>query len=499
MKKILTLTFLLSTYLSFAQPWNYIGSSTGINNASEVDIEITPSGQIYMAYIDSDNSNKVTVRKWINQYWQLVGSAGIGTANAFDLQLVVIGENTPVVAAKTIYLGNYEFLEINKFNGTTWDQQAIGPGGYNQTEHNDDYTLRANAAGHLYLTFTNTDEQSTGYLVEGLITVNMTTQTLCGGSYPYLEQSDYSGENSLFVEGNKAYVIHGEADMSDFIPFDVSTNGGEYANYTLDNMDGASKMKMEKANGANAISSIWAVPYGTFPLKFSAFNTTTNSFGTETTISTGSNVVDFDFDTYGTDAYVFYKTATSCFFSKVTNVSSPTVSPITSGTAIAPANATSLAAEVSPYGHYVVAYISSGKCYVKEYNTAADVDDWAEVQICERGTWNNNGQGAVYIYDADYSQANITMTCTSQNTAIIPQSAINVYFDGVSYYYLTINNTNDVTVNTTIDLKWDLFENGVFIETIYMPATVINSPTIAFNFPSLQACENGAPISLINK
>jgi hypothetical protein len=497
MKHLLTLLLSLSTLAVTAQPWNFVGSGSGISAATEVDIEITPNGQLYMAYIDASNSNKITVRKWLNQSWQLVGTAGIGDANVFDLQLVVLGESTPVVAAKTFYQTTYEFLEIYKFNGTSWVYQAIGPGGYNQTEHSDQYCLRGNTSNQLFLTFNNTNDQSTGYSVEGLITVNMTTQVMYGGAGANLEQTSFSGEVSSFVEGNKAFVIHGEADMSDYIPFDVST-GGAYSNYTLDNMDGASKMKMEKANGATAVSSVWSVPYSTYPLKFSAFNTTNNTFGTQVNLSTGSNVTDFDFDTYNSDAYVFYKTSTTCYFKKVTNVSAPSVSTISSGTSLAPANATSLAAEVYN-NRYVIAYISGGQCYVKEYNTAADIDDYAFVQMCEGGTWDNNGQGSVYIYDADYSQANITMTCTSQNTAIIPQSAINISFDGTSYYYLTISNTNDVTVNTTIDLKWDLFEGGVLVETIYMPATVYNTPAVSFNFPAVQICENASPINLTNK
>ena len=177
MKKLLILLVVFVSTFSFSQGWNYIGSSTGIANATEVDIEITPNGNLYAAYIDGTNSNKITVRKWnaVSSSWQLVGAAGIGDANVFDLQLIVLGETTPVVAAKTFYQTTYEFLEIYKFNGSTWAYQPIGPGGYNQIEHNYDYSLRGNASNELFLTFFNVDDQSTGYSPNNaLITVNMT-------------------------------------------------------------------------------------------------------------------------------------------------------------------------------------------------------------------------------------------------------------------------------------------------------------------------------------
>ncbi|WP_341900417.1 T9SS type A sorting domain-containing protein [Fluviicola taffensis] len=498
MKKLLTLIVVFVSTFSFSQGWNYIGSSTGIANATEVDIEVTPGGNLYAAYIDASNSNKITVRKWLasNSTWQLVGTAGIGDANVFDLQLVVLGETTPVVAAKTFYQTTYEFLEIYKFNGTSWISQAIGSGGYNQIEHSYDYSLRGNTANQLFLTFYNVDEQSTGYSPENaLITVNMTNQTLYGGASPNLEQTSFSGELSSYIDGNNAYVIHGEADMSDYIPFDVSVNGAAYSNNTLDNSDGASKMLIEKNNGATAYSSVWAVPYSTFPLKFRSFNGT--AFGTQANISTGANVVDFDFDTYNSDAYVFYKT-TSCFFKKVTNVASPAISTISSGTTLAPATATSLEMEVSNYGVYVIAYVDGGKFYVKEYNQLANIEDYDLFAMCESSVFNNSASNSVYCLDPNFSQQGLTMTCVSQNVGIIPNSAITVTGAGTLSFSLNINNTNDVSSPTIVDLQFELFDNGVSCGTALIPITVNPKPVIVFTNPTNAVCENANPINLNN-
>lgn len=497
MKKLLFACMALIPLFSLSQGWDYIGSSTGIANATEVDIEITPNGNLYAAYIDASNSNKITVRKWNanNSSWQLVGNAGIGDANVFDLELVVLGETTPVVAAKTFYQTTYEFLEIYKFNGTSWLPQAIGSGGYNQIEHSYDYSLRGNASNQLFLTFFNVDEQATGYSPENaLITVNMTTQTLYGGASPNLEQTSFAGEVSSYIDGNNAYVIHGEADMSDYIPLDVSINGAAYSNYTLDNMDGASKMLIEKNNGATAYSSVWSVPYATYPLKFRSFNGTT--LGTQANISTGSNVLDFDFDTYYNDAYVFYKTAASCFYQKVSNVSSPSIPvAMSSGATLAPSTATSLKTEV--YNNiYVIAYVNGGKFYVKEYNQLANIEDNDLFTMCESSVFNNSASNSIYCLDPNFSQQGLTMTCVSQNVSVIPNSAISVTGAGTLHFSLNISNTNDVSSPTVVDLEFELFDNGVSCGTALIPITVNPKPVIALTNTVNSVCKNANPINL---
>ncbi|MNU73226.1 hypothetical protein D3C71_627040 [compost metagenome] len=322
----------------------------------------------------------------------------------------------------------------------------------------------------------------------------MTTQTLYGGASPNLEQTSFSGELSSYIDGNNAYVIHGEADMSDYIPLDVSANGAVYSNYTLDNGDGASKMLIEKNNNATAYSSIWSVPNGTYPLKFRSFSGV--AFGTQVNISTGSNVLDFDFDTYYNDAYVFYKTASSCFFQQISNVSSPVVSlPISSGSTLAPATATSLETEV--YNNlYVIAYVNAGKVYVKEYNQLANIEDNDLFAMCESSVFNNSASNSVYCLDPNFSQQGLTMTCVSQNVSVIPNSAISVSGAGTLHFALTVSNTNDVSSPTIVDLQFELFDNGISCGTILVPMTVNPKPNIAFTNTVNAVCKNTDPINL---
>lgn len=493
MKKLLTLIVLFVSTFSFSQGWNYIGSSTGIANATEVDIETTPGGNLYAAAL---NAGVVTVYKWspVSNSWVSMSGATVpGTTSGLDL--LVIGETTPVFAVKSNQGAlPSQFLYIYKFNGTSWVYQNFA-GGYNTVNYNDNYSLKANSTGQLILTFFNENEQASGYSPDdALLTVNLSTSVVFGGASPNLEQTSFAGQLSSCVDGNTTYVIHGEADMSDYIPFDISVSGGVYSNNTLDNLDGASKMLMEKNNGATAISSVWSVPYSTFPLKFRSYNGTT--FGTLANISTGANVVDFDFDTQYNDAFVFYKT-TSCFFKKVTGVAAPAISTISSGSTLAPATATCLRMEICN-GIYVISYIDGGKFYVKEYNQLANIEDYDLFAMCEASVFNNSASNSVYCLDPNFSQQGLTMTCVSQNVGIIPNSAINVFGAGTLNFSLNISNTNDVSSPTIVDLQFELFDNGISCGTSLIPITVNPKPVITFTNPTNTVCENANPINLNN-
>lgn len=495
MKKLLGILTLLLALSSNAQSWKFIGSTSGIGDGTEVDMEISNSGTLYIAHIDALNSNKITVKKWdeSTQTWVGVGTPGIGDANVTGLQLTVMSNDYPAFAAKTTYLG-VDFIEIYKFNGTSWVYQAIGSGGYNETLHSYAFSLKASGT-NLFLTFYNADEQSTGYSQLGLITVNMTSQTVYGGASANLEQTDASGALSSCVEGNNAYVIHNEADMSLYIPLDVSVNGAAYSNYTVNGINNASKMKIHKGGSSSALyNSFWIDNGSPLNLVFRSFNGIT--FGTELAVTT-TQVLDFDFDNYSNEAYVFYKSSSSCFYKKVATPMTPTLTTITSGTALAPANATSLCTEV--YQNIkVIAYISSGKVYVKEQDDVANIEDYDLFQFCEGTAFNNNGDVAVINLDPNFSHANLTMTCVSQNTAIIPQSNVSITGNGLNYY-LTISGTNGVSSTTTVDLLWTLLENGSSIGTLYTPVTIFANPTIAFNIPGNEVCENENPVFLVGK
>lgn len=494
MKKFLVIVSVFFSILANAQPWKFVGSTTGINNATEVDIEISAGGQLFMAYIDSDNSHKITVKKWSNQAWVLVGTAGISSANAFDIQLIMRGEN-PVVGAKvntTIATTTYEFLEVYAFNGTSWT--SLGVGTYFWTYHSKDFALSCNSSLELFVSYYNRETQA---LPGGLITVKLGTSTFIGGGnledYPF-----FTAASAVATTGNNVLLAY-ESDMD--MDYGISLSNmttATHNNYTYNYGTDALKIVFEKGlNSTNYSMMHLTESYSARTLYYQASTGTT--FGNLLQVASTTTLSDFDFSSQGTNTFVFYNTGSTCYFKQITGDLSPstTITTITSGTSLAPGNASSLAAE-SLNGVHVIAYISGGKCYVKEYDQLANIEDYDLFQTCEGVSYNNNGDVALINLDPNFSQANITMTCTSQNTAIIPNSAISITGNGLAYY-LNITSTNNVTGTTTVDLLWTLYENGTPIGTQLTPVTIFDTPTITFNLNSTTICENQNPVNLIGK
>ena len=103
---------------------------------------------------------------------------------------------------------------------------------------------------------------------------------------------------------------------------------------------------------------------------------------------------------------------------------SPTsVTTISSGSSLAPSSSSSFSTELYN-GINVIAYINAGKCYVKELDEPANIEDYENVSLCEESSYSNGGNAVVFCLDNNFSHSNLSMTVTSQNTAIIPQSAI---------------------------------------------------------------------------
>ena len=492
MKQFITLLAFSSLCLfSQAQTWNFVGTNAGYA-ASEVDLDISPNGQLYMAYIDTDNGNRATVKKFVNGAWTLVGAAGISGTNSFDIQLVATSDANPAIAVKRLTLIgtiNYEFLEMYRWSGTAW--VSLSTGGYPHTYHNKDYSLRANATGTLFLTFWNRDYQTHD---EGLITVNLSNQQQIGSIIDEWG-TDFYGVSSYVGNGNDVKVAVCELADMDYASELRSYSGGSWDGPSLSYGEQMDDIKVEKGYATSNHCVLYKMSSPT-TLKFRAV-TSSDVLGTAFTIPTSGSVTEFDFDTYNDNAYVFYRNSTTCYFKQLTGTMAPTATTITSGLTLAPADATSLAAETY-FGVHVIAYVSGGRCYVKEYNTAANIEDYDLFAMCEGTYFNNSGDPAVYCLDDNYDHSNMTMTCVTQNSAIIPQSAITVSGSGL-YWYLTISNTNDVTANTVVDLLWTLSENGTAVGTLITSVTIYKNPTVTFNFPTTTVCENGGVVPLGGK
>lgn len=504
MKSLLSLLFLGLCTFSYSQSWNFIGSSSGIASATEIDMEIGSNKNLFIAYVDVANSNRITVRKFNTslQTWQAVGPTAFTGTNAFDVQMALINDSTPVIAYKrtiTISSTNYNVLELYRYNHPTSNWVGMGLSDPIVTNHSKDFSIRTNTAGQVFLTFYN---QLITYPT-GLVTINMSATPS-----PLTLGTDIDDGNlgnaiaSCVSSGNNVYVAQEQNDIGDYLSLN-EWNGSTFDGYTLNGSNDALKMKMNISQSSSTrITSMWSREYGTVGLYFKTFNATTNAFGTQATVHTGA-IVDFDYDIYGDDSYAFYRSGSICYLKKVTTALTPTVSTLFSGTTLAPATATSLCVEKYIVGN-VIAYVDGGMCYVKEQNLLANIEDVGVYQMCE-GTGLNTGNSipaVLVLDDYNYTHSSLTMTVTSQNTAIIPQSGVSTSaIAGTSnlQWKLMITNTNDVPSPTLVDMEFELFENGVSVGTAFVTVTVNPKPDIQFLITDNDICENAPVFSLVGK
>lgn len=495
MKNIIIAFSLLLTFNGLTQNWNFIGPSTGVSNASQMDLETSPNGNLFLAVL---NGTQLTVKKWNGTTWANLGAAMTVHSTAQDVQLVVVGNNYPVVAYKT-NLGTYpynQYLNIYGFNGSTWNSVAVNTdyGSYNVHEYSRDYSLTVNQNDELVLTFWNSDEQANNYTPDNeYITVNIDQSQVLGGSYPDIAGGmNPSDVLSTATMGNTTHIGFSISDMGIWTDLFSSVNGGDYTNQNIDSNDDAEEIELSTKNNASALSILWKNTNGTTYLKYKSFNGST--YGTEVTIST-SNVVEFDLATSFSNAYAFYRVGSTCYLRKITNIATPTVSLVSSGSTLAPGTATNLRTEYGKNTN-VIAYIDGGKVYVKELNNNANIEDWDYFVMCEGTSFNNSASNSIYLLDDNNYATITTMTVTSQNTAIIPQSSVSVSGSGTSYSVF-ITSTNDVTAPTIVDLEFKLYDNGVLVDTKLIPITVNPKPTITFNNATSSICKNASPVNLL--
>lgn len=88
-----------------------------------VDLDTDDQGSVYVLGIDVRDNYKTTVKKYINDEWEIVGTAGIsnisGFGDSYFLSLDVVTQNEIYVAIKGSIIDDYK-TEILHYNGSTW-------------------------------------------------------------------------------------------------------------------------------------------------------------------------------------------------------------------------------------------------------------------------------------------------------------------------------------------------------------------------------------------
>jgi len=103
--------------MSFQGSWQQQGSTLSATEGFSV-LSSDSMGNIYLAYEDSDNQQKATVRRFNSVDWELIGQAGFSEIRARYLSLGIDKNNVPLIAYQR--MDNERKITVRKYNGSSW-------------------------------------------------------------------------------------------------------------------------------------------------------------------------------------------------------------------------------------------------------------------------------------------------------------------------------------------------------------------------------------------
>lgn len=265
--------------------WTDVGSDVGVQDnvsgyANFVDLQLTSSNTPYVAYYDSEQSGKTTVKYFDGSSWVLVGAAGFSAANANDISLALNSTGQPNVAFSS---GSTSAPTVMHFDGSNWGTVGsdLGTSGWKASN-----SLILDSNDTLYLAFA--DQNSDTILVkrwDGVNWVNVGSTITGGVERPVLRrdsrnrlylvyQSGYPKQVTVLRFDGTNWVRHGAPKFApateglNTIGFDMALNkyGKVYVTYA--NWDNFQVSVWEHAN------TVTQTVTGTGLLAFAPLNVT---------------------------------------------------------------------------------------------------------------------------------------------------------------------------------------------------------------------------------
>ncbi len=214
------------------------------NSASDIDMAIDSSDNVYVLFGDYTQAYKTTVKKFYKNgsYWETVGNAGFseGSINSSStIATAIDGNNIPYAAYRDSSHSNK--ATVMKFNSADNNWSVVGTAGFSEGGvYNVDIVLDSNNIPYVaYQDEENSNE----------VTVMKFTGTW--GMVGYAGFSNFASYVELAIDSNDVpYVVYGDAfdtvsvmkfDALSWVyvgPEDISTNGmANYASLALDDDD----------------------------------------------------------------------------------------------------------------------------------------------------------------------------------------------------------------------------------------------------------------------
>lgn len=232
------------------QSWSVVGDTNASNTPSSfVSMALNSSGTPFIAYQNSSNGNKLEVKKFDGSNWVLVGSAGVSDGQASDITIAIGQNDIPYVAYKDNSQGNKASVQM--FDGTSW--QIVGTLGISTNQAN--YLSLTIINNQPYIAYSNPTvlDKATVQMFDGSSWINVGNIGVTNGQSEYtVINSDNSGTPYLLyrdgANSNKATMIKydgsgwvtiGTSGFTSFASknlwFDFDSNDVPYVIQTYDN------------------------------------------------------------------------------------------------------------------------------------------------------------------------------------------------------------------------------------------------------------------------